>query len=1134
MEKLQLIVPIAVKALVVPEEDKISKLSLTSRLEGMAFFGEEVQFNLKNVLDGRDKTYCKKGIHLHWSLPKLLKHGVSTETGEIEFPPVPNRWLIVRYKQDSTGKTPLQLKSWVIKSDGISDSKESSNNWVEIDERYASTKNTADGDLEKVEQLVYKTIGSVVEGSTLVEKQEESVDLTAVGAANPFFSEIYDECENVFGFCDEAKDLKYGESVSYIVTGWYSDLTDDPLNMNTTVSPRLVERIKKNWKYLSDKQPESTLYHSTLYSVEWTADKTYGFDNAAIGVAVGNSTVEAFSAYLANQLGETSGVDERKKIELSLNALQHQLLEDEAQLPVLDYVEVEQRKRNFQAKQRGYIWEIKKIETGIEAEQTEVVPHFPQEKEIVQQLRKLNTIQIEQNELKEQLLSLKREAYFSWYKKAKTEKNADSVPNFRDTNYFNSLKTQLYQELSELKVTIEQNKNRQKEIQQKIHLTLQELDRFPTIRTVLNTTKLAEYELVQTVEDRFWEPNEPAVIFYGAGLGDVSRYYQDLEEVVHCKLSTESTTQLMIKTKTILAKDLFQLDALKLDKIVNDLILQSLLMDEKLAPIAAIRAEGMGRDSESKIIKDFVRDEVVPVLTAIRNKHEKYQFTFHKQAWEPQYLAWKVNYTPINSAKSITCRGFIPLSNAVGKNLNDCTNGSTLSTFRNVIGQNLSGLNKQLLGQLNSIQLPPLKYEKIKGRFRTNGEIDTEILELFDKESDAYQLAINPNLELFSPLRNGSIRFEKLSLVDAFGQEKIVLDKKNDINLILAQSFGKNQAKSTENIPLFSSLVQAAQVQFKWKNSSNETVYQDTGKIDHPIMGWIIPNYLDKTILIYNHEGVEIKALRITATGIIEEFYPTKDGELDEEKIKIDREKNTNEIIKEISATIDVEAFLRQAQQLREKLVESQKIRLDVSIVSLLYGKPIVIATAEVSLNVLGKLHQNPKWEAQFTKDTGGVEQHKIVLKIGKNNCNDDGLLGYYLSNDYSHFRQGGEIELKPNGEAQKITVLLTAGTGFYLDAGTYLPLKYVELMPHTITDLMKEIHVSYLLCPFIAQKQKPNIPLVASQDTQWEWLRKNGINTWVNPETIEVRNNEDEVGINHNKIFEGWIKLKTSDTTKN
>src|ERR1700722_7694221 len=64
---------------------------------------------------GEAKT-ANLGIHLHWALPDALTRGRPPSSGgEIDFPHVPNRWLVVRVGLDAGGKS--QCKLWVVQSD---------------------------------------------------------------------------------------------------------------------------------------------------------------------------------------------------------------------------------------------------------------------------------------------------------------------------------------------------------------------------------------------------------------------------------------------------------------------------------------------------------------------------------------------------------------------------------------------------------------------------------------------------------------------------------------------------------------------------------------------------------------------------------------------------------------------------------------------------------------------------------------------------------------------------------------------------------------------------------------------------------------------------------------------------------
>ena len=61
------------------------------------------------------------GVHLHWALPDGMTHGVEDESGGIEFPYVPNRWLVVRIQPGGSPTGASLIVAWVILSDMYGD-----------------------------------------------------------------------------------------------------------------------------------------------------------------------------------------------------------------------------------------------------------------------------------------------------------------------------------------------------------------------------------------------------------------------------------------------------------------------------------------------------------------------------------------------------------------------------------------------------------------------------------------------------------------------------------------------------------------------------------------------------------------------------------------------------------------------------------------------------------------------------------------------------------------------------------------------------------------------------------------------------------------------------------------------------
>src|SRR4051794_22439756 len=89
-----LLVPVHLNAWVVDSQNQ----------EGLAWYYadyeklRQFQSPIPDAFDISDASKPAAGVHLHWALPDALTHGRAQSGSErIEFPYVPNRWLIVRF-----------------------------------------------------------------------------------------------------------------------------------------------------------------------------------------------------------------------------------------------------------------------------------------------------------------------------------------------------------------------------------------------------------------------------------------------------------------------------------------------------------------------------------------------------------------------------------------------------------------------------------------------------------------------------------------------------------------------------------------------------------------------------------------------------------------------------------------------------------------------------------------------------------------------------------------------------------------------------------------------------------------------------------------------------------------------------
>jgi hypothetical protein len=134
-----------------------------------------------------------QGAYLHWALPDALTHGTSDgATGK--FYAIPDRWLVLRLSSSLQTASRRAVTGWVIRSGDKTPTVTPLDQWLETGPSPDPVKNP----------------------------------LTALGHGDPAWSAYYDNVVNRLGFYDDLSGIQSGP-LAYIVCGWYSDPSLDPL-----------------------------------------------------------------------------------------------------------------------------------------------------------------------------------------------------------------------------------------------------------------------------------------------------------------------------------------------------------------------------------------------------------------------------------------------------------------------------------------------------------------------------------------------------------------------------------------------------------------------------------------------------------------------------------------------------------------------------------------------------------------------------------------------------------------------------------------------------------------------------------------------------------------------------------------
>ncbi|MCB9765060.1 MAG: hypothetical protein H6739_35125 [Alphaproteobacteria bacterium] len=221
-----------------------------------------------------------KGIHLMWAMPDALttahlpdstpeddgepspyeKAAAADSSAVPDFPRLPDRWMVVRFStpvgEDAhdrwwTSTSPRELRVWLI-------------------DAATGTAELAHG------------AGADPAAVTTVDPG----DLTAIGPGDHTWAAVYDNVLHRFAFHDAMAGGVRGP-VSYVIIGWYDEDTDDPVygpleavfqagDDEVTRDAVLARLAELGWalavdELSLDRVPDRCLFHGALLDVAWTA-----------------------------------------------------------------------------------------------------------------------------------------------------------------------------------------------------------------------------------------------------------------------------------------------------------------------------------------------------------------------------------------------------------------------------------------------------------------------------------------------------------------------------------------------------------------------------------------------------------------------------------------------------------------------------------------------------------------------------------------------------------------------------------------------------------------------------------------------------------------------------------------------
>lgn len=1076
------------------------------------------------------KRKLSSGIHLHWTMPDSLLHGIK-EKEELHFPQLPNRWVIQRLEKLDDR---IERKAWVIASDVIHP--------FDPDEEYGNESVSIPVYTRQNNQFIpagpkekpYGYLGSCVPCEDYKEdvySTMQRMELTAIGWGEPEFAAAYQKCASSYGFWD-CITQEEPTQFTYVVCGYYADETKDPLYQMKDLSAQL------EWKIVDGKEgetPEKTVCHGTIRGVKWcgkNAKISGGVPEAEVEAAVGNNSAEALAAIVQAKLSKEPGVER-------LFVYHQQDLLKQLNSPgedTLIEMEEEMHRRQFGDVCVGYCYEVER--------KKEQETYYPLEEEHYRQIEQLNDAQRRADDLVAKQQSLSSQLYMLWWLYVTLYDRENAIENKEE---------QIKQCLCQMQNCVQTYKC-QNSILEKMQKQIKE--EFKNLKRQIDAKHM---QLLKKEICRGYEPQAPVILVHGEGVQRSYRqgFQQENDGLLPCRLHTVASRKIICEkgSMTVTARqvsDFVGQHLFTVPPFCEALMAETVLLDDDLLCPAA----GISTAKDSSISDDS--SAALPFEIAMAD---------WKQPWNPLELMWEISLNPVNANADPTKLmehfqpGEIDLEwDGAGENPQEfLVSGSALLTphaattmkeqtmklmkSRNLctdsgknllrviekqdtLSQQLGGFQEAFLRTRETIQIP-IWWRKWKEQ-----ETKLSLAEIQECIKEIHCSPLFHQNGEYLPVRAGIGRISRLWIVDSFGQFKQVVDWGKEAKILIAESLRMQEQKCFLLPPR---ILQGCWIDSRWL-AAGKKQRDAIDPYTTPVCGFLRPDFIHKIIYLYDNQGNGIGSLETTGQGC--HFAPSLGTHKKIEEIE-------NEVVRKF-----VYGMCSEKKALAELLdyltiyLEHILIGESVDFYEFCFGKILVLAQAELSVEAYGDYCRCFSAEENTTDihyETDGYENRTFSVKMGDARKCRDGLAGFFEADKMDLFfavdqeaaGEGGQyvksqdIWLHTLSEMPRRFTLMfdplskiTVRTGF-------LPAAELKLKSCFYESSLKHIKTIFPVWPVVTGEDRVTFPIPESEEKNWKWIEKN-----LNGEEQERKIDKisDTLLEGAYRITEGYVKKEEKD----
>lgn len=431
----------------------------------------------------------------------------------------------------------------------------------------------------------------------------------------------------------------------------------------------------------------------------------------------------------------------------------------------------------------------------------------------------------------------------------------------------------------------------------------------------------------------------------------------------------------------------------------------------------------------------------------------------------------------------------------------------------------------------------------------------------------------------FSPMRGGDFMLKQIQLGDVFGQRRVFdsFQMKSSSamgnRVVVAPALARRSGEQTlPSLP--PRIAQAASLDFHWLCADHDAPLSSEDPAASPICGWIVPNFLENSMAIYDAVGESVGTIAIiesTLTWIGSPAHPETFGKSPRE-VLAGRNVHLRDFVLAMMAR-DIAALRHHLEGLELAVDGIQPLSAPQhSGIPNLVGQPLALTRASIKLRYTGTSAVNQTWGA-FRRDieqrklladqqNGSIQrttnQHEHVqypVVLGLSEDPDDGLVGFYKGGEgqerYNEIYLIAELSkptagiassrvhtlvLSPDEPERIVTMLVDPRSPVAVTTG-YTPAQVRALPPEAVKNAFARIAVTFLAAPVLTTEPPPAsmfgsialpVPLPGQQKGKWQWLSVQDKGDGRKAVYAKVHDGNSDSDVTASRIFlqEGWLSL--------